>query len=90
MLEEPQAGYSSTTDNRRAPMPIYGGLYRHSHQISIVIEPGASPIHARMRASLADLDEGDFTEGHELDRHRTARYAGGEKKLAPPKRAKDF
>ena len=25
-------------------------------------------IHARMRASLANLDEGDFTEGHELDR----------------------
>ena len=47
-------------------MPIYG-LYRHSHQISIVIEPGASPIHARMRAALANLDEGEFTEGHELD-----------------------
>ena len=27
-----------------------------------------SPIHARMRASLAGLDEGTFTEGHELDR----------------------
>jgi hypothetical protein len=26
-----------------------------------------SPIHARMRASLAGLDEGTFTEGHELD-----------------------
>jgi hypothetical protein len=24
--------------------------------------------HARMRAALANLDEGDFTEGHELDR----------------------
>jgi len=32
-----------------------------------VIEPGASPIHARMRASFAELDEGEFTEGHELD-----------------------
>jgi len=25
-------------------------------------------IHARMRASLDGLDEGEFTEGHELDR----------------------
>jgi hypothetical protein len=33
-----------------------------------VIEPGASPIHARMRAALAELDGGEFTEGHELDR----------------------
>jgi hypothetical protein len=30
--------------------------------------PGASPIHARLRASLAKLDEGEFTEGHESDR----------------------
>src|SRR5260370_29594767 len=28
-----------------------------------------APLHsARMRASLANLDEGEFTEGHELDR----------------------
>jgi hypothetical protein len=26
------------------------------------------PIYARMRAALANLDEGEFTEGHELDR----------------------
>ena len=25
-------------------------------------------IYARLRASLAKLDEGEFTEGHELDR----------------------
>jgi hypothetical protein len=73
MLQEPQAGYSSTTDNRRASIPIYWLCYRRRHQISIVIEPGASPIHARMRASLADLDEGEFTEGHELDRKSVAR-----------------
>jgi hypothetical protein len=33
---------------------------------TIVIEPAHSLIHARLRASLANLDEGDFTEGHEL------------------------
>jgi hypothetical protein len=49
-------------------MPLYWLCYRHNNQIVVVIEPGTSPIHARMRASLAKLDEGDFTEGHELDR----------------------
>jgi hypothetical protein len=49
-------------------MPLYWLCYRHNNQISVVIEPGASPIHARMRAALSGLDEGTFTEGHELDR----------------------
>jgi hypothetical protein len=49
-------------------MPLYWLVYRHNNSISVVIEPGASLIHARMRAALHDLDEGDFTEGHELDR----------------------
>ena len=35
--------------------------------------PGASLIHARIRASLSDLDEGEFTEGYELDRKRRDR-----------------
>ena len=50
------------------PMPLYWLCYRHNNCILVVIEPGASPIHARLRASLAKLDEGEFTEGHELDR----------------------
>jgi len=47
-------------------MPLYWLCYRHNNQISVVIEPGASLIHARMRAALANLDESEFTEGHEL------------------------
>jgi hypothetical protein len=49
-------------------MPLYWLVYRHNNQISVVIEPGASLIHTRMRAALPNLDEGEFTEGHELDR----------------------
>jgi len=52
-------------------VPLYWLCYRHNNQISVVIEPGASLIHARMRAALADLDQGEFTEGHELDRKTT-------------------
>jgi hypothetical protein len=49
-------------------MALYWLCYQHNDQISVVIEPGASLIHARMQASLDGLDEGTFTEGHELDR----------------------
>jgi hypothetical protein len=46
-------------------MPLYWLCYRHNNQISVVIEPAASLIHARMRASLGELGEGEFTEGHD-------------------------
>jgi hypothetical protein len=46
-------------------MPLYWLCYRHNNQISVVIEPGASLTHARMRAALDELDEGEFTEGHD-------------------------
>jgi hypothetical protein len=49
-------------------MLLYWLCYRHNNHIFVVIEPGASLIHARMRASLAKFDKGEFTEGHELDR----------------------
>jgi hypothetical protein len=39
-----------------------------------VIEPGASAIHANEEA-LAGLDQGTFTEGHELDRKTAKRIA---------------
>jgi hypothetical protein len=49
-------------------MPLYWLCYQHNNQISVVIEPAPSLIDARMRAALEGLDEGTFTEGHELDR----------------------
>jgi len=47
-------------------MPLYWLCYRHDNQISVVIEPAASLVHARMKAAIAGLDQGEFTEGHEL------------------------
>ena len=49
-------------------MPLYWLVYRHNNSIFVVIEPGASLIHARLRASLDGLGEVAFTEGYELDR----------------------
>ena len=36
-------------------MPLYWLCYHHNNQISVVIEPGASIIHARMRAANAAM-----------------------------------
>jgi len=47
-------------------MPLYWLCHRHNNQIYVVIEPAHSLIYARLRASIAGLDEGEFTEGHEL------------------------
>jgi hypothetical protein len=49
-------------------MPLYWLVYRHNNQISVVIEPAHSLIYARLRATIDGLDQGEFTEGHELDR----------------------
>ena len=44
--------------NQAPHMSPYWLVYRHNNQISVVIEPGASLIHARMRAALANLADG--------------------------------
>jgi hypothetical protein len=49
-------------------MPLYWLCYRHHNRISVVIEPAHSLIYARLRATIDGLDQGEFTEGHELDR----------------------
>jgi hypothetical protein len=48
-------------------MPLFWLCYRHNNQVSVVIQLGASIIYARMRAAFVGLEEGTFTEGHELD-----------------------
>jgi hypothetical protein len=48
-------------------MPLYWLCYRHNNRVKVVLELGASLVHARMRAALAGLEEGTFTEGHELN-----------------------
>ena len=51
-----------------AAMPLYWLCYRYNNSIFVVIEPAHSLIYARLRASIDGLDEGEFTEGQELDR----------------------
>jgi len=58
-------------------MPFYWLCYRHNNHISVVIEPAQSIVHARMRATLAGLDEGAFTEGHELEGNDWMRAVAG-------------
>jgi len=45
-------------------MPLYWLCYRHNSSIFVVIEPAHSLIHARLRAPLDGLDQGEFTEDH--------------------------
>jgi hypothetical protein len=48
-------------------MLLFWLCYRHNNQVSVVIQLGASITHARLRAAFVGLEEGTFTEGHELD-----------------------
>ena len=58
------------TEAHFSECPSIGSATDTTTRSSVVIEPGASLIHARLRASIAGLDKGTFTEGHELDRKR--------------------
>src|SRR5262249_25263884 len=60
-------------------------FYRHNNQVSVVIEPGHSLIHARLRASLDELNEGEFTvEGDDW----SAAIAGGSEEIVGEVRIK--
>jgi hypothetical protein len=41
-------------------VPLYWLCYRHNNLISVIVELGASLVHARMRAGLAGLDDEGF------------------------------
>ncbi len=73
MLVSAQIGGQRINSRRLAPfghmtMPLFWLVYRYSNEVFVIIEPGASIIHARLRSAIDGLDEGEFTEGHELDR----------------------
>jgi hypothetical protein len=46
-----------------ATCPSTGSATANKNEISVVIEPAHSLIHARLRAAIDGLDEGEFTEG---------------------------
>lgn len=49
-------------------MSLFWLSYRVNGHPRVVIQPGSSIIHARLKASMADLaDDHTFAEGHELD-----------------------
>jgi len=48
-------------------MSLYWLCYRHNNSIAVVIEPAHSLIYARLPASIDGLDQGEFTEGHQLN-----------------------
>ena len=51
-----------------SPCPSTSSATAATIRFRLLSSLGASPIHARMRAALNGLGEGEFTEGHELDR----------------------
>jgi hypothetical protein len=55
-------------------MSLWWPCYRRSDRIEVAIVEGPSPIHARMRAALDEIDaDATFTQGHELDTERATR-----------------
>ena len=46
---------------------LYWLSYHNEDRVHVVIQPALSLLHARLRAALANLDEGRFGEGHQLD-----------------------
>jgi hypothetical protein len=48
-------------------MYLFWLCYKLDDRVDVVIQRGGSLIQARMVSSMANLDDGDFTEGHQLD-----------------------
>ena len=41
--------------------------YRIESRVDVIIQRASSLIQARIIAAIANIDEGEFTEGHQLD-----------------------
>jgi len=55
-------------------MPLWWLCYRRSGRIEVAIVEAASMMHARLRATLDEIDaDATFAEGHKLDAERAAR-----------------
>jgi len=48
-------------------MHLYWLSYHHQGRVDVVIQPALSLMHARLQAALANLDDGKFGEGHQID-----------------------
>ena len=48
-------------------MFLFWLVYSDDGGIAVVIQRATSLTHARMKVAIAKLDEGTFTEGHQLD-----------------------
>jgi len=46
---------------------LYWLSYCNKDHVHVVIQPGMSLTHARLKAALAHLDDGTFAGGHQLD-----------------------
>jgi len=59
------------------PVWLYWLCYRHGDRTHVVLQWSATLLGARMRAGIAKLDDGVFSEGHALASDMAARVPPG-------------
>jgi hypothetical protein len=48
-------------------MPLFWLVFKKGDDLTVVIHPASALVYARMEAAKLGLDEGIFSEGHQLD-----------------------